>query len=172
MNKYNSRTKLNTKVLAQLSLLIALQVILSRFLSLTTPIVKIGFGFVPLAIMGILFSPSIAIVGGIISDLLGAILFPSGPFFPGFTLTTGLSCLVYSLFFYKKNYSSIRLIIAVLIVSLLLNLCLNTFWLSVMIDKGFLALLPSRIAVNLTMIPVQFIVIGFIWKFVKNKTSM
>ena len=38
-----------------LSMLIALQVVLSRFLSIETPFVKIGTGFVPVMLAGSLF---------------------------------------------------------------------------------------------------------------------
>ena len=43
--------KFDVKKLIQISLLIAIEVILTRFCSIQTPIVRIGFGFLPIAIM-------------------------------------------------------------------------------------------------------------------------
>ena len=49
--------KSNTKRLVVLAFLIALEIILTRFCSIQTPIVRIGFGFLPVAMMGILYGP-------------------------------------------------------------------------------------------------------------------
>ena len=85
-----------------LGLLIGAKVILTRFFSITTPIARIGIGFLPIAIGGILFGPIYAGFAAVIGDLLGSMLFPSGPFFPGFTLSAFISGLVYGCFFYKR----------------------------------------------------------------------
>lgn len=45
----------NTKNIAYLSMFIAMEVILSRFLSIQTPIVKFGFSFLPIAAASIMF---------------------------------------------------------------------------------------------------------------------
>lgn len=162
MNVQNNKN-FNLKTLTQLGLLIALQVVLSRFLSIHTPIVKIGFGFLPLAIMGILYGPFIGGVGAIVADIIGIILFPTGAYFPGFTLTTGLTGFVYGSLLYNKPKSPQRILIATLIISLGLNLLLNTLWLSIIMGKGYLALLPTRVAKALIMIPVEFITISIVW---------
>lgn len=82
--------KVNIKILVSVSALIALEVILSRFLSIATPVVKIGFGFVPIAVCAMLYGPIWAGAAGALADFLGATLFPIGAYFPGFTL--GVSC--------------------------------------------------------------------------------
>ena len=77
--------------LAALSMLTALQVVLSRFVSIETPIVKIGFGFVPVMLAGGLFGPIGGLIVGGLSDFVGAILFPFGAYFPGYTITAAFS---------------------------------------------------------------------------------
>ena len=171
MSKQN-QNNLNSKMLTQLALLISLQVILTRFLSIQTPIVRIGFGFLPLAIMGILYGPTIAFTGGVISDLLGFVMFPTGTYFPGFTLTTGLTALIFSYFLYNKDFSIKRVTIASLIVCLVLNLCLDTFWLSILLGKGYLVLLPTRIVKSLIMIPIQVVTISLVWDKFVNKIKV
>ena len=49
--------KFDVKKLIQISLLIAIEVILTRFCSINTPIVRIGFGFLPIAIIAMMYGP-------------------------------------------------------------------------------------------------------------------
>ena len=149
------------------ALLVAITIILTQFLSIPTPMVRIGFNFVPMALAGMLLGPFWAVAVAGIADFLGAVLFPTvGAYFPGFTLTAILCGLAYGLCLYRRDGGvftgralMIRTGVAVLIVTLVLQLGLNTFWLSIMLDKGYLALLPPRIMKQVIMIPVQFFAI-------------
>ena len=145
-----------------LGLLIGAKVILTRFFSITTPIARIGIGFLPIAIGGILFGPIYAGFAAVIGDLLGSMLFPSGPFFPGFTLSAFISGLVYGCFFYKRKRSFWRGVCVTLIEKLLVSLLLNTYWLYLLTGKGFLILLPTRIMNSVGTIPVMFLLIWFV----------
>ena len=158
------KDKFDVKKLIQISLLIAIEVILTRFCSIQTPIVRIGFGFLPIAIIGMMYGPLSAGIAYAIGDLLGMALFPSGSFFPGFTLTAFLTGATYGLFLYNKPKTWPRIIGSVLTVCLVLNLGLDTYWLSILMGKGYLALLPTRIIKAALMIPVQTLIIGIIWK--------
>lgn len=158
------KNKFDVKKLIQISLLIAIEVILTRFCSIQTPIVRIGFGFLPIAIIGMMYGPLSAGIAYAIGDLLGMALFPSGSFFPGFTLTAFLTGVTYGLFLYNKPKTWPRIVGAVLTVCLVLNLGLDTYWLSILMGKGYLALLPTRIIKAALMIPVQTLIIGIIWK--------
>ena len=156
--------KFDVKKLIQISLLIAIEVILTRFCSIQTPIVRIGFGFLPIAIIGMMYGPLSAGVAYAIGDLLGVALFPTGSFFPGFTITAFLTGIVYGVFLYNKPKTWPRIIGAVLTVCLVINLGLDTLWLSILMGKGYIALLPTRIMKAVLMIPVQTFIIAIIWK--------
>ena len=96
-----SKAKFIAADLTCLALLTAMQVVLSRFLSFNTLSLKIGFAFLPVAIGAAVLGPvGGAIVGGL-GDFLGAVLFPIGPYFPGFTLTTALSGVAFGLAIYR-----------------------------------------------------------------------
>ncbi len=104
--------KQNLKRLVTIALLIALQIVLSRFLSIQAWSIKIGFGFIPVVIAATLFGPvDAAIVGGM-ADLLGTLLFPIGPYFPGFTFTAALIGVIFGLLL-KNNPSFLRVAISV-----------------------------------------------------------
>ncbi|MGM9532761.1 folate family ECF transporter S component, partial [Intestinibacter sp.] len=91
----------NVKKLVEISLLIALEIILTRFCSINTPIVRIGFGFLPIATIAMMYGPLSAGIAYAIGDILGMMIFPSSSFFPGFTLTAFLTGVAYGLVLYK-----------------------------------------------------------------------
>jgi ECF transporter S component (folate family) len=150
--------------MARVAVLIALEIVLSRFLSISTPLSKIGFAFVPIAVCGFMFGPVWAAAAGAISDVIGAALFPSGPFFPGFTLTAALSGAVFGLFLYNSKYRIARIVCATLINCLVLSLLLNTLWLTIITGSSFAALMTTRVVQNAIMAPVQFTVLLIISK--------
>ncbi len=152
------------RIIVQVALLIALEVVLSRFLSIATPIVKIGFGFVPIAICAMMFGPLWAGFLGATADFIGATLFPIGPYFPGFTLSAALTGIVFGLFLYKKDGSGLSLAGAVSVNCLGISLVLSTYWLTILTNTPFLTLLPTRVVQNLIMIPVQFVVLRLLQK--------
>ena len=153
-----------TTQLVVLAFLIALEIILTRFLSINTPIVRIGFGFLPVAMMGIIYGPLWAGAACALCDLLGLILFPSGAYFPGFTITAFLTGLVYGLILHGNPITWKRALLAASIVVLFLNLCLDTFWLSIIMGNGIMALLPARLLKAIIMLPVQTVMITVVWE--------
>ena len=154
-----SKAKFIAADLTCLALLTAMQVVLSRFLSFNTLNLKIGFAFLPVAIGAAVLGPvGGAIVGGL-GDFLGAVLFPIGPYFPGFTLTTALSGVVFGLAIHK-NRSMARIVAAVLFHQLVLSFLLNTFWIHLLYGTPVPALMATRIWQCAGMIPVEILVIG------------
>jgi ECF transporter S component (folate family) len=123
---------------------------------------KIGFGFLPIAVCAIMYGPLWAAAAGALADIIGAVLFPIGPFFFGFTVSAALTGAVFGLFLYKRRGNWGRIAGAVSINCLGISLLLSTFWLTVLSGSSFLALLPTRVVQNLIMIPVQFIALRLI----------
>ena len=154
------------------AVLIAAAIVLSRFLSINAWNLKIGFTFIPIFLAGYLFGPvKGALVGGV-ADLLGALLFPIGAYFPGFTLTCALEGATYGSLLHKKQTPA-RILIAVGIVQLVLGLLVNTYWISILYGSPFVPLLATRAVQCIVMIPVEFIVIGAMSKtLVKHKSSI
>jgi len=164
MNKRNNQLM----ILVSCALLIAMNVVLVRFCSITTTYLRLSFGFIPLAIAAMMFGPGYACAVGAIADLLGAILFPSGPFWPGFTIVAGLCGLIYGFLLYQKPGSHwsrpvllIRVLLTVLLINVVMELGLNTGNLYLMYGEGVMAWVPGRITKAICMIPVEFIMINF-----------
>ena len=153
--------KINVKTVVYLGILTALEIVLNRFLSINAWNIKIGFNFVPIVVAAILFGPIHAGIVGALGDFMGAILFPIGPYFPGFTLTAFLTGAVFGLFLRKKQTWG-RTVAAVCIVQLILGLLLNSFWISVLYGSPYGPLLATRIVQCAIIGPVQIIVIQLI----------
>lgn len=143
------------------ALLLALTIVLSRFLSINTPLLVIGFSFVPVGIAGFLLGPKYASIISGLSDLIGALLFPFGTFFIGFTISAIVKGLIYGLILYKDELNNkqliIRLVIACSLVILIPDMIMNAIWLVIMYDKAFIAVLSARIIPELIMLPIQII---------------
>jgi ECF transporter S component (folate family) len=155
-----------TRMLVTVALLIALEIILTRFLSIKTPIVRISFGFIPIAFSAILFGPVAGGITGALADLLGFFIFPQGTFFPGFTLSAFISGTCYGFFLHKKPDSFVRVLLSVLVIALVVDLGLNTLWLSFITNTAWGPLLITRIIKVVLMYPVQVLLIHFLWRSV------
>ncbi len=158
-----------TTRLVIIALLMAMEIILTRFLSISTPILRIGFGFLPIAVIGILYGPLWAGAAYAIGDIIGALLFPIGEYFPGFTLTAFLSGFVFGLILHKHEVTWKRSLIASCIVVLAFDLVLNTFWLSILYGNAFMVLLPTRILKVAFAIPVETMLIKLTWDRILSK---
>ncbi len=177
--KKNAKTP--TEVLVNLvccALLIALQVVLSRWLSFQTWNLKIGFSFVPVVLAARLFGPVQAMLVYGIGDVVGTLLFPVGAYFPGFTVSAVLSGLIYGLFLYKKNGSYVffgkkdgqtskvneilRIAGAVGLIQLICSFFLNSLWISIAYGAPFTAQLATRWPQSLGMGVVQIVLLAFV----------
>lgn len=145
---------------------LALLLVLSRFLSVKTPIMKISFAFVPTMLCAVYLGWKWTLVVNVLGDLIGAILFPSGAFFIGYTITTAVAALIYGLLLYKKTPNAIpewkfalKTILATVLVAVIANMFLNTFWLKITTGQAFWVLLGTRIVKQLVMIPIHIVVI-------------
>ncbi|WP_313470196.1 folate family ECF transporter S component, partial [Carnobacterium sp.] len=71
-----NKKKFDARSISIIGLLMALDIILTRFVAIETPIVRIGFGFLPVAIIAMLYGPWIAGIAAAITDFMGIMLFP------------------------------------------------------------------------------------------------
>jgi len=85
-------------------------------------------------------------------------------FFPGFTLTAGMLGATYGILLHKK-VNLLRIVIAALIVTVVIQLGIETLWLAILFGDGdslfsmYYAMLPWRLVRTAIMFPVQVILI-------------
>lgn len=166
----------NTRVMVACAMLLALGVALNATVAIyLNPTSRITFGLLAFAVCGYLFGPSPAMLIAGLADIVVFVLRPTGPYFPGYTLTAALSGLTYGLAFYQKDMKLPRIqltegVLSVLrqiiqhykrdgralarilvpqgVVSVLLNLVLNTVWAVLVQGRALAAILPIRLLAN------------------------
>ncbi len=150
------KNKITVKNLVLLGLLIALNIVLTRLLSIPlSPTIRLSFGFIAIALMGYLFGPWQAALGAALGDMIGCMLFlPGQGFAIGITLSVAVSGIIYGLFFHKKKVHILRVIAAQVATFVVCTLFLTTLALSLLMGKGFLVLLVERAIANLLILPV------------------
>lgn len=163
----NKNTHLSTQTIAVLAILLATEIVLERLLSISTPIARIGFAFLPIALAARKYGPIGGMIVAGLGDVIGATMFPTGPFFPGFTLTALFTGACYGLFLHKQCNIK-RIISAVLTIQIFGSLVLNTYWLSILYSKAYLALLPARILQTCILIVVQVITLEIVFKYMNK----
>ena len=143
------------RALAGAAMLAALHLVLNQFTIPVSSVLEIGFDFLTVAATGYLYGPWVAGLSGFATDLLGYLLRPNGPYFPGFTLSAILLGVVYGLAYYQKPVSVRRIVCTKLCVVLLFNFFLTPLWLHIMYGQAFVILSQIRLVKNLVKFPVD-----------------
>lgn len=164
-NTINRRTalpKLDAKKIALMGIVLAARIILSYIPGLNIGnLVEIGVGFIGVALTGVLFGPIYAMLLSTIADLLTFFLSGSGIFFPGFTLSAAVGGLIYGAVLWRKELNWKRIFIAVLLVTLIVNLGMNSLWVKMMYGKAWSAFMGMRLVKNLISLPLNTILIYY-----------
>ena len=160
-----------TKRISLIAVLIAMQIVLGRIAAINVgDYLKISFGFIPIAICGILTGPVWTMLMAAVCDVLGSLLFPTGAFYPGFTLVAAVGGLIYGLLLHGKSEHIVRCMLCTLTVALICNMILNTFFLcrtGILPPPGndtFWPRLWTRAIKNLVQFPVNGMILYGVWK--------
>ena len=159
------------RTITGMALLLAISVIIDQFTLQLTPTLKVGFGFIVTGLSGMLYGPVCAGLMGGVGDVVRFIIKPTGTFFFGFTLNAILGGILYGLCFYKNKVTVWRCVISKTLANLIINILLNTLWLSILMGKGFYGLLVPRITKNLIALPIEilllWVILGPLAKYLK-----
>ena len=144
----------DVKALAMTAMLLAVAVVLGFYTLQVTDFIKIGFAFIADEMTGMLFGPVVGGLMGGAADLVKFLVRPTGPFFPGFTISGAASGVIYGMVLYKKPPTLGRVALANGIVMIVVNICMNTYWLTLLYGDAFFAILPARIIKQAVMYPI------------------
>ena len=161
--------KLRTRDLTILAMLTALNVVMAELLKfpIIPKVLELSFGFVPIAVAGMLFGAAPAMIVAVIADIIGALIFSSGDFFFGYTLTALLTGLFYGLLLHKKEIKWGRAALAQALVSLVCFAGLNTLWAYVMGYARTSQYIVTRLTVNAVAYPVYVLVLLLVLRYRK-----
>ena len=133
--RLSARSLGSIRTIAVCGVLLSLKLVLNLFTINISALLKIGLAYLPIAAAGMLFGPVVGICISI--SISSPFIFPSGPYFPGFTLSAFLSGFVYGLLLYRGPVKLWRAFTAKALVTLLVSFLLNPLWLAMMYGKTF-----------------------------------
>ena len=162
------RKRFTTRIITYTALLTALQVVLGSLVQVQLGDWKqFNFGCLAIASAALLMGPVPAMVVAALGDVVGTLLFPTGAYFPGFTLSNALVGLIYGLTLRRGGRNRLKayvpnhdqeLLVHAILASVLVATCyllLNSYWLSILYgSKTYAMWLSARAASNLVEIPV------------------
>jgi len=152
------------KKIALSALLISLHIVITRYLSIQTPFLRISFEVIPLLLAGMILGPKYAVLIGVVADMLGATVFATSgaPFFPGFTLNAALiGCICGLLLYETKDLPNGKLKFLMMLIGAeaaifgIITLVLTPIWLSIMYDKAAQFIVVARIISKSIVIAVE-----------------
>lgn len=158
-----------TRTITTAGLMLAIQMVLSSYGVIeVTDSLKISLAHLAVAPTAMLFGPVAASIQGALSDILGFLLKPTGPYFPGFTLSAALLGLIYGLLLYKTRRAPWQIIAARVIVCFLVNILLNTVFLTMLYGPSRLATLPLRALKNIIQLPIDCLLLSAVCRIVRR----
>jgi len=178
--------KLSVYTLCRVAILIAIEIVLSRFCSINTMGLRIGFSFVPMALCAVMYGPYVAAAAYAVSDVLGVAIFPMGPYFPGFTFSCAVMGLVYGFFLRRLDFwgaggsdvsvsgtgvlrsgrarTMVYILSATFINCICVGLCLNALWLNILYGHDYIYWFMYRLPEYAVLVPLNIILLPFIVK--------
>lgn len=163
--------KITTKTIAYGAILIALNIVITRLLSINAGVVRIGFNFIPVVLGSYLFGPVTGAVLAVIADVLGMLMSGGLPWL-GFCISQALYGFTYGFFFYKRKKNTKALVVCVVFQAIFIDAILGALWYKLHAGAPFFASLGARSIDALVMIPVKIIVIKYMLKLVGDRIKI
>lgn len=149
----------NTKKLTFLAAMVALQIVFARTLGIDLGnYQRISFSFIPVTLASTTLGPIASGIAAIVADIVGFMMKPTGPYFPGFTFNAFLSAALYGVFFYKKDLTIKRIVLANVVITLLVNCLMGTYWVHMLYGNPFQAVLVSKLPFQGLMLVIKIVV--------------
>ncbi len=132
------------RILVQVSMLAALQIVLSRYLSINTDTVRIGFSFVPIVICGMLYGPVWTAATALVADILGGLIL-YGYVTPALTLSAVALAVIQALILCRENPRFFLHVVPVVLIGAFFTLIVNTSILSNLFGLDWMVTFAGRI---------------------------
>lgn len=154
-------------ILAFAAMMIVLRVALKAVEIPVGPYLNITTGFFVNALGAMVFGPVVALLAAAISDTLGCMLFPVGPYFFPFIFVEMASSLIFALFLYRAKLSTWRVLLSrfsvMVICNLILNPALLVLYNKLILGGEYAFLTLPRIIKNLCLFPAEsFLLVLFL----------
>ena len=143
-----SKNKIRVQKLTTGAMMAALSIILERVISLMPASnmmdIRISLSNVPLILAGILVSPLVGGIAGIVSDIVGCFISGYAPF-PILTLAPFVMGFLPGFIIKNNTKTFLRLFVAIIVTHILSSVLITTFGISVMRGVAFIPMLLTRL---------------------------
>ena len=142
------------------SILVAMQIVLSRYIGVQSQFFQSSFGFVPIACASALLGPLWGSVVAFIADFIGVTIAGTGAYFPLFGVKEILYALIFAAFLYKRKPSAIKAALCVVVQTVFVAIPLTPLWLYIYFSmlgttKAFSVIFMSKITASLIELPIK-----------------
>ena len=153
----------DTRMLVFAALMIALRVAMKAIRIPVGPYLEINTAFLVNALGAMSFGPVVAILAAAISDTLGCLLVPSGPYFFPFIFVEIAGSLVFALFLYRARLTVLRVLLSRFCINFFVNLVLQTpimmLYYQMVLGRSYAVLDLPRIIKNMALFPFEALVL-------------
>ena len=130
--------------------------------------VNITFGFIVNSFGSMVYGPVVALLGGALSDVLGYLVAPSGPYFFWFIVPEMLGSFIFALFLYSTDITPVRLILSKFCVNLFANIVISEpimiLYYERFLTTTYQPFLLVRIVKNIVMLPIEAIILMIVFR--------
>jgi ECF transporter S component (folate family) len=137
------------------ALICALSIVVGALYLVVGDNLRVYFTFFITAVGCAVYGPVVGVLVAAVTDTLNFLLFPSGPYFPGYLLSEIVAALIYSLFLYRKKITVLRLFGAKFLVNYLCNVLMGCLWSQMLYGKGYLYYLVKSLIKNSLLLPLE-----------------
>ena len=120
--------------LTSMAILIALQIVLARFLGIqVSEGLRVSFESIPIILAGIWLGPMAGFIVGFLSDLFGTLISGYGIYFPPLALTPILNGVLPGLcylYIFKENMNFVKCIVMIVVTEIITSILLGTYTLT------------------------------------------
>ncbi|MBQ7889376.1 MAG: folate family ECF transporter S component [Erysipelotrichaceae bacterium] len=154
------------RILCLCSIFVSLQIITASAFIPVSENLRIYFSFFFTALFSCIGGPVMALICGFAADIINFILFPSGAFFFGYTLSAMLGAFIFALFLWDTKITILKLALSRIIITLFVNILLGSVWTSMLYSKGFIYYVIKSAVKNLALLPIEIILIVLMFKVI------
>ena len=158
-----------TRMLVFAALMIALRVATKP---LNIPVganLRLSVNFFVNAYGAMVMGPVLSLMAAAVSDFLGWLLVPSGPYFVPFILTEMASSLLFALCLYRARITVRRVVLSRFLVDFLVNIVLSTpitlLYYRMMLGKSYMIFNLPRFVKNIALFPLESVLLVFFLRF-------
>ena len=154
----------NIRVLSLCAIFVALQVMSTSVFVQVSENLRIYFSFVFTALFSCIGGPVMALISGFCADIISFMLFPSGAFFFGYTLSAMLGAFIFGLFLWDTRITILKLVFSRVVISAFVNILLGSVWTTMLYSKGFLFYVTKSAIKNIALLPFEILILMVLYR--------